>query len=89
MSITAGEQPGRNGVPGSGSVDLVVEVPEAATVVLDAASADIEAEHLVGESRLRDGIQYALLSSVFNTQSAIRRMLGRGVRDNSVSHAPA
>lgn len=43
----------------------------------------------IGESRLRDDLQYALLSSVFNTQSAIRRLLGRGIRDNGVSHAPA
>ena len=43
----------------------------------------------VGQSRVRDRIQYALLSSVFNTQSAIRRVMGLGVRDNGVPHAPA
>ena len=35
------------------TADLSVEVPEAATVVLDAASSDITIEHLIGEQRIR------------------------------------
>lgn len=43
----------------------------------------------VGQSPLRDRMKYALLGGLFNTQSAARRLLGLGVRDNGVSHAPA
>jgi hypothetical protein len=40
-------------LPSSGSADLLVEVPAGATVVVEAASADVVAEHLTGEQRLR------------------------------------
>ena len=46
LSIQA---PDRNGV----TADLDVEVPEAATVVVEAASSDVAIEHLVGEQRIR------------------------------------
>jgi hypothetical protein len=45
--------------------------------------------HPIGRSAGRDRMQYALLSSYYRTQSTVRRVLGLGVRDTGVSHAPA
>lgn len=43
----------------------------------------------VGASPALDRLKYAGLSAGFGLKSSIRRLLGLGVRDTSVSHAPA
>src|SRR5262249_16410913 len=45
--------------------------------------------HAIGQSRLRDALKYAGLSSYFCLYSLLRRTLGLGVRDNHLPYAPA
>ena len=44
--------------------------------------------HPIGKSSGRDSLKHAVLNSYFKPVSAIRRMVGRGVRDTTVKYAP-
>ncbi|MBK9032075.1 MAG: cupin-like domain-containing protein [Myxococcales bacterium] len=43
----------------------------------------------VGASPARDRVKHAVLASAFRAQSAVKRALGKGVRDSGVPYAPA
>ncbi len=44
--------------------------------------------HPIGASPTRDRVKHAVLATAFGAQSAVKRALGKGVRDTSVRYAP-